>query len=42
MTNVKIFILSIALTYIIYPTYVKLHNKRRKFYDELWRKTDEE
>lgn len=42
MTNVKILILSIAITYLIYPIYVKLHNKRRKFYAELWRKTDKE
>lgn len=42
MTNIKLLLISIGLTYIIYPTYVKLHNKRRKFYEELWRKTDEE
>lgn len=42
MTNIKILILAIGFAYVIHPTYVKLHNKRRKFYDELWRKTDEE
>lgn len=42
MTNIKLVILAIAVTYLIYPTYVKLHNKRRAFYDELWRKTDKD
>jgi hypothetical protein len=42
MTNIKLLLIAIGITYIIYPIYVKLHNKRRAFYEELWRKTDEE
>jgi len=42
MTNIAIIIASVLIVHLVYPYYLKWHDRRNEFYDELWRKTDEE
>lgn len=43
MNIIQIIILSTLIVYAIYPTYVKLHNRRQDFWEEVWdSKTDNE